>query len=87
MLPHNVTGSVRNFINNTLQLDGAADAIEFLRRRDAPVVVDGDEWHCMGLKEFYWLRNWSESVCWRLIQNLRILFGLLSKHEEVIKDV
>lgn len=45
VLPHYVARSMWNFINNTLQLDGASNAIEFLWRRDSSVVVDRNEWH------------------------------------------
>lgn len=38
---------MRNFINNTLQLDGASYPVEFLRRRDASVVVDRNVRHCV----------------------------------------
>lgn len=46
VLPRNEIGALRRLVDDALQLDGAADPIEFLRRRDPPVVVDCDEGNC-----------------------------------------
>lgn len=46
MLPRNVIGTMGRTVDDALQFDGAANAVEFLRRRDSPVVVDCDERHC-----------------------------------------
>lgn len=46
VLPRNVIGSMRCPVDDALQLDGASDPVEFLRRRDSPVVVDCDERYC-----------------------------------------
>lgn len=46
MFPYDKTGTSRYFINDTFQFDCAADFIEFLRRSDAPVIIDHNVWHC-----------------------------------------
>lgn len=46
VLPGYVIGTVRRPVDNALQLNGTADAVEFLGRRDPSVIVDCDERNC-----------------------------------------
>lgn len=46
VLPGYVIGPVRRSVDNALKLNGAANAVEFLGRRDPSVVVNCDERNC-----------------------------------------
>lgn len=50
MFPHDRIRPIWNFVHNAFQFDGASFFVEFLRRRNASIIVNRYVWHYKDLR-------------------------------------